>query len=818
MRETELRLAIVLTGGVSLAVFMHGVSRELLKLVRASKIYHALPDPRARLNASYATLNDDPARESDTEHVYFDLLKAIAPATDLRVLIDVIAGASAGGVNGVMLARALAHDQPLDDHRAMWLEHADAIDLMDETALAKPMSKIYLEPFSRVLLRAWLLPLARDLETRAKLRTFVRSRWFKPPFSGPRFIGWMLDACDAMEEGRDEAHSLLPDAHPLDLIVSVTDFHGHQRMVRLHDPARIVEAEHLHLFRFGYERTSDGHILSDFDRDGVPGLIFAARATASFPGAFPPATVKEMDQVLEARGRAWPRRARFLADKFKALSRSGRDPETAAFIDGSTVNDKPFAAAIGALSARPAQREVLRRLIYVDPAPGGATNGTNGANGVPGMMRTVLAALVEIPGNDPVRAELERLDEVNRRIRVLRQVIDLSRPEVAAQVETIVGAWAARSPSRKRIARWRETANARVARNSGFAFDSYFRLKMLSVLGHLERLICALAERGGGEADQDVVAARVRRWAEARFDALTAAARPGSRDGDIDFLRAFDVDYRVRRLRFVIRRLNELYGLSAEGGIASSTEDLDSIKTLLYRHLEQVKRRWSGEFFSVDLAADAAAWARFDAGRQPLDALTDAIAAELDLNGADEAVDEMFATATVDYLDRPARREVLTAYVGFCFFDVVSFPMVQWEDLDELDEVLIHRISPEDARAIRRGGDPVALKGTGLRHFGGFFNRPYREHDYLWGRLTAADRLIDVVLDATGTRPQAVGLDVGALKRRLFASILEAEAPFLKADPALFDEARGQLVGGSRPRLDEAPVSVATPAPRPTDS
>ena len=817
MREKELRLAIVLTGGISLAVFMHGVSRELLKLVRASKIYHALPDPRARINAAYATLDDDPSRESDTEHVYFDLLKAIAPATDLRVVVDVIAGASAGGVNGVMLARALAHDQPLDDHRAMWLEHADAIDLMDAAVLAKPMSKIYLEPFSRVLLRTWLLPMAADQETRAKLRTFVRSRWFKPPFSGPRFIGWMLDACDAMGEGRDETRSLLPDGHPLDLIVSVTDFYGHQRIVRLHDPARIVEAEHLHLFRFRYERMSDGRIISDFDHQGVPGLIFAARATASFPGAFPPATVKEMDQVLQARGRDWPRRARFLADKFKPLTRAGRNPETAAFIDGSTVNDKPFAAAIGALSARPAQREVMRRLIYVDPAPGGASNGTNGVSGVPGMMRTVLAALVEIPGNDPVRADLERLDEVNRRIRVLRHVIDLTRPEVAAQVQTIVGAWASRSPSTKRIARWRETANARVARDSGVVFDSYFRLKMLSVLGHLERLICALAERGGCEADKDVVATRVRGWAETRLDALTAAARPAGREGDVEFLRTFDVDFRVRRLRFVIRRLNELYGLSAEGGTSSSSEDLDSIKALLYRQLEQAKRRWNEDFFSADVAAAAAAWVRPGDGRQRLDALLRDIAAEIDMAGLDASADALFATATVDYLDRPARREVLNAYIGFCFFDVVSFPMVQWEDLDELDVVLIHRISPEDARAIRRGGDPVALKGTGLRHFGGFFNRAYREHDYLWGRLTAADRLVDVVLDATGVQAQAIDIDVGALKRRLFASILQAEARFLKADPALFDETRAQLLGSVEPQRDQNIPAPAEPPVAPPE-
>ena len=36
MREKELRIALVCFGGISLAVYMHGVSKEILKLIRAS--------------------------------------------------------------------------------------------------------------------------------------------------------------------------------------------------------------------------------------------------------------------------------------------------------------------------------------------------------------------------------------------------------------------------------------------------------------------------------------------------------------------------------------------------------------------------------------------------------------------------------------------------------------------------------------------------------------------------------------------------------------------------------------------------------------
>ena len=51
MREKELRIALVCFGGVSLAIYMHGISKEILKLARASSAVHAITDrtkPHAR--------------------------------------------------------------------------------------------------------------------------------------------------------------------------------------------------------------------------------------------------------------------------------------------------------------------------------------------------------------------------------------------------------------------------------------------------------------------------------------------------------------------------------------------------------------------------------------------------------------------------------------------------------------------------------------------------------------------------------------------------------------------------------------------------
>ena len=43
----ELRLALVCYGGVSLAIYMHGVTRELHKLIRASAAYDRDPTKHA---------------------------------------------------------------------------------------------------------------------------------------------------------------------------------------------------------------------------------------------------------------------------------------------------------------------------------------------------------------------------------------------------------------------------------------------------------------------------------------------------------------------------------------------------------------------------------------------------------------------------------------------------------------------------------------------------------------------------------------------------------------------------------------------------
>ena len=256
MREKELRIALVCFGGISLAVYMHGISKEVLKLVRASRALHAIGDRARRGSASFfdGYAREDP--EYDTEDVYFELLRDIGGTLELRVIVDVIAGASAGGINGTMLARALCHDLPMGALRDLWLENADVAVLLSAEARAGRWSKWFLQPLIWAASATGRFRLISDLEPRRKLSLFVRSRWFRPPLDGRVMAGLMYDGVTAMGTPNNPLDSLLPSGQSLDLFVTVTDYYGYQQLVQIHDPPLIHEVDHHHVLQFRYRRLS----------------------------------------------------------------------------------------------------------------------------------------------------------------------------------------------------------------------------------------------------------------------------------------------------------------------------------------------------------------------------------------------------------------------------------------------------------------------------------------------------------------------------------------------------------------------------------
>src|SRR5689334_21890235 len=324
---------------------MHGITKEILKLVRASGALHGITDRVQRQSATFFDARDASNREYDTEEVYFDLLREIGKGIELRVIVDIIAGASAGGVNATMLARALAHDLPMGGLRDLWLRNADVAELIAQEAKARSWSKWFLRPFLWAGGRAGL-EFIQDQEVRAKLSLFMRSRWFRPPLDGPKMTALLYDALTGMGAHGDPAASLLPSGQGLDLFVTVTDFYGRHQLMQIHDPPVIHEREHRHVLHFRYRRRMSGAVESDFDLANTPALAFAARATSSIPGAWPPARLLEIDELLRERLVVWPRRAEFIARNFEQYGQMNVDVASVPFVDGSVLNSRPFREAI----------------------------------------------------------------------------------------------------------------------------------------------------------------------------------------------------------------------------------------------------------------------------------------------------------------------------------------------------------------------------------------------------------------------------------------------------------------------------------------
>ncbi len=767
MREKELRIALVCYGGVSLAVYMHGITKEIWRLACASQTVHSSKPPA-----------DEPG---GTGEVYAHLLRRIAleTDTDIRVLVDILAGASAGGINAVFLAHAIATGEALDPLTDLWLDSADVDALIDESGGAlRKFAKNVAVPF------AWLLSSrggtidktvepAHRAEVKAKLANFVRAPWMQPPFSGSNLTNLLLNAFDAMAKGPKGA-PLLPGYQPLDLFVTVTDFHGYPERLRLNSPSEVIETEHRLTIAFQDPGGGLRHLADPAE------LVYAARATASFPGAFPPFRISELDRCLERRGQAWPGRDAFLARAMPRRHALG-DAEQAILIDGSVLHNRPFGPATAALEKRPARREVDRRFVYIDPKPGmksiKLTNvGEGGEVEPPGFLATLFGALSDIPREQPIRDNLDGIERMSARIRRLRRITDMIRPEVEAAIERAVGSsFFLSSPTPSRIANWRSKAHTLSAREAGYAYAAYGQLKLATVV---EDVAAALFRLGGGGDSGRRAAVREAVWAHVRAlglvdaDAVTAK---GARDDVVQFLVDFDLTFRTRRLRFVARRITE----NTEEMEAPREEQEETLR-VLHASIDRYRARDPGQVAEplrsrfANVADDPAA----------------ALAALRDLwllEAIDAQADEVLSDALL-LLPKADRRGLILAYLGYPYYDIATLPLLQGEGMDEFDPIKVDRISPNDAVAIRSGGARATLKGIQFNSFGAFFSRAYRENDYLWGRLHGADRLIDIVNSAVPEGRQLAPPLIAAIKRDAFRAILAREKGRLTAIATLFAE------------------------------
>ncbi len=749
MRQKELRLALVCYGGVSLAVYMHGVTKEIWHLARASRAFHANRE----------------APCSGVAQVYCDLLREIERdySLRLRVMPDILTGASAGGINAVFLAQAIHSGHSLEPLTDLWLETADVEELTDPKA--QPMwryAKIWAQPIAE-----WVLsrpgnavsesvsPETRS-EVRQKVSRLVRGRWFSPPFSGDKFSSLLFEALEGMRAG-ERGDPLLPPGHPIDLFVTTTDFRGHVEMLRLNSPPIVEETEHrtpISLRASTPAESSEG-LTNPLE------LVLAARATASFPGAFPPLQLAEIDRLAERKGIDWTSRASFLNRIMPVHMRDGT-PDGVSLIDGSVLVNAPFGGAIKALHGRPAQREVDRRFVYIDPRPDRAGSVNENHDTPIGFFGAIFGSLSTIPREQPIRDNLERIEQQSRDAERLSRIVLGLRPEIDRAVEKLFGmTFFLDSPSPKRLHNWRAKAQQAAAERSGYAFQAYAQTKFSGIIDRLAELALEAAPELS-LADSMPIAAAMRRELERRGLSELSDGSGGASEAAIQFFRAHDIGFRIRRLRLLARRLARDWETDPE----IPDDALDIAREKIYDILAL--------YFSADdisgLSEEFAGHAR-NALKDP-GALLDYLAEQRLLPETDLEAERIFAEALAQ-MPKNLKRRMLLTYLGFPFYDVATLPLLQNEGLTEYNPVKVDRISPDDARSIREGGTRATLRGIEFYNFGAFFSRSYRENDYVWGRLHGAERMIDLIASTVdaGMKPEAIR----SAKRSAFLAIIDEE-------------------------------------------
>ncbi|RZU30451.1 DUF3376 domain-containing protein [Blastococcus saxobsidens] len=375
-RRRELRVALVLNGGVSLAVWMGGVTHEIDLLRRASRVACGMEEYDPETVAVY----DRPVFEKWVE---------LCRRSDVgAVVVDVIAGTSAGGLNGTLLATAVARGVPLDPPgqgvrpalRTVW---SDSASLEDGS-----------------LLRLTQAP---------ALSSVLDGDFFRREID--RVVGRIGAA-----PGR-------PAPEPVTLFVTATALgESSQKYVDSFGQPFDV-ADHRHLYRFrrtdedavvfrpgagdpdGWWPTGavdgDAAFVDDFDRDDADcheALVTAARASASFPVAFAP--VQE--------GEALARRRVLPATSVDCHGRRW-------LVDGGILDNAPFEPVLDAISRRPATEPVRRLLVYVVPSRGAGNEGLDapppetagGAAAAHPAWKHILGGAVGFPREGDVRADME---------------------------------------------------------------------------------------------------------------------------------------------------------------------------------------------------------------------------------------------------------------------------------------------------------------------------------------------------------------------------------------------------------------------------
>jgi predicted acylesterase/phospholipase RssA len=791
-----LRVALAMRGGVSLAVWIGGVAAEL-DLLRRIRLFDVG-------EATWAVVPT--SRGADLTPAVVERVEVYAGLLDRagydRVEIDLLAGASAGGLNAVVYAVAQRAGVALDGLLRTWGSVGGFWGLLHEPGSRDLRAPLRGEGYFRRRVYAAI----RDIhETSGAHPDLV------PEYVSVDLSATMIDTGDQLEEdaseGRGHFRFVGSDTHHLDNLVP--------RRAAVGYPGKAAD-----------------------DRVQLWQLALAARSTSSLAGGFEPAEIASTEWPA---GEPKPTTAAERDDlRFAFAAHRTREGEPFRVIDGAVFDNVPIDRALATAKLRASERLADRVLVFLDPEPDPALGGPAPWDpDASRFFRAVGAMFTRSFRRESVAREAAELQRFNG-----QRALETGRRDSGAGLLASASASPADLDARRRA--YVRAMGAVVAERLADALGQPSLWQLRSASRRRRRY--TPVDRTALAGLDDAAAARFAREAEGRLDAALHSPMALADAANCvlawtrELERVPDAPGSRRGLSLPDLRHDAYAALiDADGSIDAGIERiLDQVLDTLPPHTAPSPPdldAWTAIWVETsDLVDTAAHWRALDACVSGLALLSREIDAGIDAHApavADRwrrspwraiAISGVVGAASdLPPLAHPIGIPAALSHLDYWTIGVDERPAHQGRFTALLDDRFLTRLQttlrtpglPAERAAQQLAApdpDPMdrqtKLAGYGFGNFLGFLASQWRVNDWWWGRLDGSAGLVRML----ATRVHGVAPD-GLVAAVQDAVLAESDEPrYRERGLSPLEPSRGE--GGPSAGADASPVDATDDAPR----
>ncbi len=710
----ETRLGLVLYGGVSLAVYMNGVCREFYNATRGRGIYK--------------------------------LIKAL---TDSDIVVDIVSGTSAGGINGVLLSYAVAnsYEKIVVDFKEfgdIWRESGDINKLL------RPIKKENNQTNVNSLLNG---------------EGYYQEELFK-----------------AFEKAGNNQQSA-PDGewysefNELDLFITGTDVLG--RIYKTFDnTGKVIEIkDNRCVFHLKYREDQDfGDPFSTTDKDTQQALAKLCRITSCFPLAFPVVPVEiKSDNKVDNQLQEWGKllRNRILPQE------PPKEGYKIYFVDGGVLDNRPFSYTTEAIYYRTADRPVNRQLFYLDPNPESFVDSTKFKEmEQPTVWEVITGSLISLPRYESISKDLQQIKGINDKIRRYNLLLKSVDEEVSEQItEAKNRYW------RCRLVSLRDSVLSVIFDNQYFVGKEQEQEELLEksailltqFINNYEEI--KKREETLNSLAQDVenldiqYAIRKHNFLLSQIYSLISDAITKDTDDITKYTELKNLANKITWLLELLKVIDQVikeviksepvrqkfYQLITEEEEDNNQESVNLKRKKIYDYLLTLLRLILDSQDLADVTVENLKELDFDKInfiRGQLRNRVKVMALDQDWEALTitkgETILEKIEQASAKLLTEQSENveSAIGKFEKFQLIDQVIYPYQYLSDVQNNSLIKLVRISPNDADKGfgKDKGLEEKLAGDQFRAFGGFFKKSWRSNDILWGRLDGLNRIVDGLL------------------------------------------------------------------------